>query len=139
MSNDNKTPPQELVEKAAELQKSLTSHGATVEIYLSRGDFGDDWRFRLVSDYISDPDKRVITSHLNPETSDWHTYMLFVSAFYNAYKDGIEKGKMIAISQQMAALCGDLHINPKGHLQYLNNGEEETTLQEFLRKQYRVR
>lgn len=132
-------PPQELLDKSEALQKNLTSHGATVELYLSSGDFGDDWRFRLVSDYISDPEKRVITNHLNPDTADWHTYMLFVHAFYNAYSDGIYKGKMIAITHQMGALCNDLTVSQRDHLKYLNNGEEEMKLKTFLQQTQRVR
>ncbi len=58
-------------------------------------------RFRIVNTATN----VVLCDHLNPERADSHTYHLIVCAVNDAYKAGIEQGRIIAVKSMINSMC----------------------------------
>ena len=138
---DKNNPPAELLASAqAMMDGYLKDKGFTIEVYFHDSEFGlDEWRFRIVNNYITNKYKRVVVEHLTPEKTDGHLCSLFCSSWLNAYSDGIEKGKMMHIKRLMEDACIAVNLRADQHLAYLNDGENESALTEQLRTQQRLR
>lgn len=83
----DKIPTPDQINKVLEINKDYLNGGYSVELYLSSGDFGDDWVHRIV-----DNNKKVICDHLLAERADGHTYRLIVNTFTLGFNAGIAEG-----------------------------------------------
>lgn len=85
-------PSVEMVERWQHINDTwLTGDDCHLELFLQGGEFGDDWRFRIV--HVGGT---VICESLDPDTADGHTYRQLINSAKEAFKRGLLEGQVRA-------------------------------------------
>lgn len=104
-------PPSKYVEQCKEINEQwLVNESFQLVLFLSRGDLGDDWLFKIVQDNGTE-----ICSYLKPEETTGNVCRCLISVARECFERGVHEGTFRACERMMGDVVRGVLVNSGIH------------------------